>query len=78
MLRNIKIVDIVIEDCPFNGLPIDFIKKYNINKVYYGGDENTWSTHYKVPIELGIMNYIEYVNSHISTSKIIEKIKNEY
>ena len=78
MLRNIKIVDMVIEDCPFNGISIEFINKYKINKIYYGGSSNTWNDHYRVPINLGIMNYIDYISPHISTSKIIEKIKKEY
>lgn len=75
MLENIKAVDLVIKDCPFNGIPKTFIEKYNITKIFYGGDKSSWQEHYKIPIELGIMNYIEYVHPECSTSKIIEKIK---
>ena len=78
MLENIKCVDKVIKNCPFNGIPKSFIDKYKITKIFYGGDEKSWRNHYKIPIELGIMNYIEYVNPENSTSKIIEKIKKEY
>lgn len=78
MLRNIKCVDMVIENCPFNGISKSFLETHNIKSIYYGGDKNTWTDHYKIPIELGIMNYIDYVHPEYSTSKIIQKIKDEY
>ena len=78
MLRNIKIVDAVIEDCPFGHISLDFLNKYNITKVFYGGKVSEWSEHYKVATELNMMYTVDYVSPDISTSEIIKKIKQEY
>ena len=78
MLRNIKIVDYVVEDCPFGYIPLEFLHKYKITKVFYGGSLSVWSHHYKVALDSDMMHIVDYVNPSISTSKIIEKIKNEY
>ena len=65
MLSEMKMVDQVIEDCPFGGITEEFIKKYQITKVVYAGDEGTWEDHYKIPIDMGIMSYIKYDESNI-------------
>ena len=78
MLRNIKIVDFVVEDCPFGHISLDFLNKYNITKVFYGGKISEWSEHYKTAIDLNMMCTVDYVNPDISTSNIIKKIKHEY
>ncbi len=75
MLNELKCVDIVILDCPFGGISKEFIDKHKITKVLYGGNQNTWTDHYKVPIEMGIMKYIDYSYNELSTSKIINRIK---
>ena len=77
MLSEMKMVDQVIEDCPFGGITKEFIKNHQITKVVYAGDEGIWEDHYKVPIDMGIMSYIKYDESNISTTKIIDKIKNK-
>ena len=41
------------------------------------GNQNTWTDHYKVPIEMGIMEYIDYSHNELSTSKIINRIKHD-
>jgi glycerol-3-phosphate cytidylyltransferase len=77
MLSEMKIVDQVVYDCPFGGIPAEFIKEHGITRVVYAGEDGTWKDHYKVPIEMGIMSYVEYNKSSISTTKIIEKVKGE-
>jgi cytidyltransferase-like protein len=76
MLENIKAVDKVVPDCPFGKITKEFIDEHKINQVYYAGEKNTWTEHYKVPIDMGIMNYIDYSEDNLSTTKIINKIKN--
>lgn len=76
MLENLKIVDKVIKNCPFKNISSKFIKDNNITKVYYAGETNTWNEHYKIPIEMGIMNYIPYSVNELSTTKIINSIVN--
>ena len=79
MLENIKCVDKVIPNCPFFGITEEFINKYNINKVAYAGDDlGKWEDHYKVPITKKMMINFKYDsnNTNISTSAIINKIKN--
>ena len=76
MLENLKIVDKVIKNCPFKNISSKFIKDNNITKVYYAGETNTWNEHYKIPIEMGIMNYIPYSINELSTTKIINSIVN--
>lgn len=77
MLNELECVDIVIPNCPFGGISKEFIDKYKINNVIYAGNDNTWTDHYKVPIEMGIMNYINYSHNELSTSKIINRIKHD-
>jgi cytidyltransferase-like protein len=76
MLENLKIVDKVIKNCPFKNISAKFIKDNNITKVYYAGENNTWKEHYKIPIEMEIMNYIPYSINELSTTKIINSIIN--
>ena len=76
MLRNIKIVDKVIEDCPFGNIDNNFLKKYKINKIYYAGDDiSNWEKHYKIAIDRNILEIISYNNKNLSTTKIINEIK---
>tara|TARA_B110000208_G_C11521916_1_gene340967 strand:- start:130 stop:546 length:417 start_codon:yes stop_codon:yes gene_type:complete len=78
LLENLSIVDKVIKNCPFNNLTREFIDRYNIDIVVYASDildsTNSWSNHYKVPIEMGIMKFIEYDKTKISSTKIINSI----
>ena len=79
MLKNIKCIDQVIPNCPFFGITEEFINKYKINKVAYAGDDlGKWEDHYKVPISKKMMINFKYDsnNTNISTSAIINKIKN--
>lgn len=79
MLENIKCVDKVIPNCPFFSITDEFINKHNINKVIYAGDDlGKWKEHYKVPINKKMMINLKYDtnNTNISTSVIIDKIKN--
>lgn len=74
LLENIKIIDKVISDCPFKNITKEFIISHNISKVYYAGENNNWKEHYSVPIKMGIMNYIPYNFSNLSTTSIIKKV----
>ena len=58
----------------FGGISKEFIDNHKITKVLYAGNKNTWTDHYKVPIEMGIMEYIDYSHNELSTSKIINRI----
>ena len=78
IIQSIKYVDSVIKNAT---MPItdEFIKKYDINLVIRGNDiskesENYW---YEIPIKNNIYEKMLYT-SHISTSKIIDKIKSKY
>ena len=77
MLNELECVDIVIPDCPFGGISKEFIDKHKITKVIYAGNKNTWNEHYNIPIEMGIMEYIDYSHNELSTSKIINRIKHD-
>lgn len=75
MISSLKIVkDCFIDDNDY--LLNDIIDKYKINKVFQGITKlNIWQYYYHIPIYLNIMNYIDYDNNNISTTKIINKIK---
>jgi len=75
MLKHCNIVDKIIESPPLV-LTKEFIEKNNIDLVIHGND-SLQEEFFKVPIELGIMRYIPYTKE-ISTTKIIDKIKNNY
>ena len=75
MLNQLNCVDIVIPDCPFGGITKEFINENRITKVVYAGTKDTWKEHYRVPTEMNIMEYINYSNNELSTTKIINRIK---
>ena len=81
MLENIKGVDLVIRDCPFNNLTQTFLDDYGIDLVIYGGDPklqdaaSSWNDHYKVAIDQDKFKILEYTKG-ISTSDIIKQCKN--
>lgn len=78
IIESIKYVDSVIKNAT---MPItnEFINKHNIDLVIRGDDISTESENYwyEIPIKNKIYEKISYT-SHISTSKIIEKIKLNY
>lgn len=78
IIESIKYVDNVVKNAT---MPItdEFINKHNINLVIRGDDISTESENYwyEIPIKNKIYEKISYT-SHISTSKIIEKIKLNY
>lgn len=51
-----------------------FIQKHDIGKIIHG-DDSTQHEFFKIPIELGIMEYLPYTVT-ISTSDIIDKVLN--
>ncbi len=71
-------VDEVILNAPLL-ITKDFIKLYKIDIVVHGNDMTDFlkKYNYPVPIEMGIMREVEYWKD-ISTTSIIEKIKNIY
>ena len=75
MLENTKIVDKVIKKSPLI-ISKDFIETHNIDVVVHG-DDSKQEEFFKVPIEMGIMKYVSYTQG-ISTTEIIDKIKNIY
>jgi len=74
MLKYCSIVDEIIENPPLV-LTKKFIVDNNIDLVIHA-DDSKQEEFFKVPIDLGIMKYVPYTKS-ISTTKIIEKIKNQ-
>ena len=80
MLQYITLVDEVIAPAPFKGgIGKDFINNHEIDIVVYasldGTGNNMWTEHYKEPIKMGIMHYEKYGNNHLSTTRIISKIR---
>ena len=78
MLENIKAVDKVIQECPFPNITREFIDEHKITQVYFAGEKHEWRDFYQIPIELGIMNYVPYSKENLSTTKIINKIRNTH
>jgi len=76
IIRNVKLVDEVIENAPLN-INLEFLEKYNIDVVVHGfADENDYNKqkNYYEPIEkAGKFKRIEYY-SKTSTTDIINKI----
>ena len=76
IIRNVKLVDEVIENAPLN-INLEFLEKYNIDVVVHGfADENDYNKQKNCyePIEkAGKFKRIEYY-SKISTTDIINKI----
>ena len=80
MLDSCKYVDKVITDAPLI-ITKDFMDKHKIDLVVHSysnkNDENNQNEFFKIPIEMGKYETIEY--SHIeSTSGIIKRIKENY
>ena len=80
MLDSCKYVDTVIIDAPLI-VTKDFMNKHNIDLVVHSfsnkNDENNQNEFFKIPIEMGKYETIDY--SHIeSTSWIIKRIKENY
>jgi glycerol-3-phosphate cytidylyltransferase-like family protein len=67
-------VDQIIEDAPLT-ISKEFIIDNNIDVVVHGNDKNPqFEIQHKVPLDMGIMRYVEYTKG-ISTSEIIDRIK---
>ena len=79
-LKNIDLVDKVIENCPFNSITDKFIDDQGIDLIVYGGDPNvddpleSWKNHYQAAIDRDIFKFLAYSKIQ-STSNIINKIK---
>ena len=80
ILEHIDIVDEVIAPCPFNKISKEFIEEKGIDLIVYGSSNGKpgWENHYEEAIKKNIMKYVQYGNENLSTSKIINKIKEEY
>ena len=81
ILKNIKIIDKVISPAPFHGsrfgnLDRDFLQKNEIDIVVYSGDLGDWMDHYKDAIDMGMIKNFDYGKDNLSTTQIINKIKN--
>ena len=78
ILENLSIVDKVIAPAPFMPIPNDFLEKHKINVVIYTSPDGkpAWEEHYKHAIDRGIMIFGTYGHNNLSTTKIINKIKN--
>jgi glycerol-3-phosphate cytidylyltransferase len=75
IVKNCRLVDEIIPAAP-TIITEKFIKDNNIDFVVHGDDiRDAYSEQHKDPIRLGIMKYVPYTKG-ISTSKIIERIKN--
>ena len=82
MLKNIKIVDKVISPAPFynskfGDLTKEFIETNDIDKVAYAGDIGSWNSHYKAAIDMDMMVNFPYGKNNLSTSEIINRVKNK-
>ena len=79
IIKNFYFVDKVIIDCPFCNIEESFLEENNISKVIYAGkniDSEKWIKHYQNAIDKNLMEFIEYSSNKLSTTKIINKIKN--
>lgn len=75
LIQNCRLVDEVVKDAPLI-LSKDFIEKNSIDVVVHGDDKSVhFEEQHKVPLEMGLMKYLKYTEG-ISTTQIIEKIKN--
>jgi phosphoethanolamine N-methyltransferase len=73
MLQNIKCVDdVFIDDNDY--LTGYILEEYKIDKVYHASSSNTWSYYFYIPIQRSMMEFIDYDNTTISTTSIINKI----
>lgn len=80
ILEHIDIIDEVIAPCPFNKISKDFIEEKGIDLIVYGSSDGKpgWEHHYQEAIKKNIMKYVQYGIENLSTSKIINKIKEGY
>ncbi len=77
IIRSCRYVDEVIEDAPLI-MTKDFIENNNINLVVRGDDITPELLRQQAdPISMGIMKYVPRTEG-VSTTSIIEKIKEEY
>jgi cytidyltransferase-like protein len=80
IIKSIKYVDEIIEDCPLN-LDLKFIEKYNIDLIVHGfsneSDEKKQEVFFKEIKKIGKFKKINYYNK-TSTTDIINKIKDFY
>jgi choline-phosphate cytidylyltransferase len=78
LVKSCKYVDKIIENAPLV-IDKDFIEKNNIDMICHSfasiKDTELQKDLFKVPIDLGIFRPLQY-NSGISTTDIINKIKN--
>ena len=75
MLENCILVDKIIPKSPLI-ITEKFIKTHNIDLVVHGND-SAQEDFFKIPIEKGIMKYVNYT-THISTTMIINRISTSY
>jgi len=71
IIRNCRLVDEVIEDAPLV-ITEEYLLKHDISLVVHGDDER-YDSFYKVPIDMGIMRYVEYTKG-TSTTEILNEI----
>ena len=80
IIKNIKLVDQVIEDCPLI-ITKEFIDEYKIDLVVHGfsneDDYEKQKIFFDIPIKLNKFKMIKYYNKS-STTEIIDKIKLNY
>ena len=80
IIKNIKIVDLVVEDAPLI-INKNFINKYNIDYIAHGFSNKTdfenQKHFFEYPIMINKFKVIQYCNE-ISTTKIIKHIKENY
>lgn len=78
IIRNLKMVDLVVEDCPLI-VDEEFINKYNIDMIVHGfadkRDADKQKEFFEIANNLNKFQQIEYY-SKISTTDIIKKILN--
>jgi cytidyltransferase-like protein len=78
ILQHIDFVDEVVANCSFQPLSKEFLEEKKIDVVVYASEdgEPSWEDHYQEAIKKNIMKFVAYGKDNLSTSKIIEKIKN--
>jgi len=75
VIRSCKYVDEVVTAAPLV-VTVDFLHEYDISYVVHGDDVNEEvKRQHKIPYELGMVKYVPYTEG-ISTTEIIERIKN--
>ncbi len=82
-LTNIQIIDEIIAPAPFTGsqhgnLDTEFLDRHGIDYVAYSGELGDWTDHYQAAIKRNIMRTFPYAHDELSSSQIIERIKQRY